>query len=139
VQDGVTLVGWWEPAPLVTITEHGGNSSSPVIFASVYLRSNTSSTRTGGMAGRNQELAPTTMPRAVIALASWASSGNTSCTLNIDWAKLGLSASTATITAPAITGFQGNLTVDATNPTVEVGAGFGWLLAVSGPPRVSTN
>jgi hypothetical protein len=41
VQDGVKLVGWWEPEPLVTVTEHSGNSSDPVIFASVYLRTAT--------------------------------------------------------------------------------------------------
>ena len=38
VQDGVKLVGWWEATPLVTVTEHSSNSSSPLVFASVYLR-----------------------------------------------------------------------------------------------------
>ena len=39
VDEGVELVGWWEPRPLVTVTEHGGNSSHPVVYASVYWRS----------------------------------------------------------------------------------------------------
>ena len=69
----------------------------------------------------------------MIAVASWHSTGTASCTLHIDWSKIGLAARTATITASAISGFQGNLTVDATRPTIEVGAAKGWLLAVSGP------
>jgi len=43
---------------------------------------------------------------------------------------------TATITASAISGFQGNLTVLATNPRVDVPAAQGWLLAVHGPSRL---
>jgi hypothetical protein len=73
---------------------------------------------------------------AVISVASWANDvegAPLSCTLNIAWAKLGLTAATATITASAIDGFQGNLTVSATKPTLEIPATKGWLLAVHGP------
>eukprot|EP01051_Picozoa_sp_SAG22_P029734 SAG22_NODE_11171_length_497_cov_0.899497_2_plen_133_part_01 len=90
VQDGVELVGWWEPAPLVTITEHAGNISSPVVFASVYLRK----AKDGMAVPEEQEEEGVSMPRAVISVASWARSGTMTCTLNIDWAKLELSAST---------------------------------------------
>ena len=75
----------------------------------------------------------------MISVASWANSGTISCTLNIDWAKLGLSAATATITASAIAGFQSNLTVAVTNPTVNVSAAKGWLLAVYGPSPALLN
>ena len=81
VEDGVKLVGWWDSAPLVTVTEHSSNSSTPLVFASVYLRTSPAATTAGPA-----------MPKAVIAVASWASTGTISCTLNIDWAKLGLSA-----------------------------------------------
>jgi hypothetical protein len=131
VEDGVELVGWWEPTPLVTVTEHGGaggggeNASGPVVFASVYLRQ--ASAEKSNRGGKKA------MPRAVISVASWASAGNMTCTLDIDWAKLGLSAATATITASAIAGFQGDLSVSAAQPTIVVPAAKGWLLAVHGP------
>lgn len=73
------------------------------------------------------------LPRAVISIASWAAAGvNTTCTLNINWAKLGLSAASATITAAPISGFQDSLTVQASKPTVVVQGTKGWLLAVHG-------
>ena len=91
------LVGWWDAAPLVTVTEHNTSSTiskdGPVIFASVYL--NTATTATAG------DTAVT--PRAVIAVASWANNDAVSCTLNIDWAGLGLKAAEATITASVCT------------------------------------
>ena len=42
-------------------------------------------------------------------------------------------AQTATISASAISAFQGNLSLPASNPTVDVPAAKGWLLAVHGP------
>ena len=89
MDDGVKLVGWWEPEPLVTVTENSGNSSTPLVFASVYVR--TSPLVTAG-AESKAAASVAAMPKAVISVASWAHSGTTSCTLNIDWAKLGLSA-----------------------------------------------
>lgn len=129
VDDGVALVGWWEPTPLVTVTEHGGNSSQPAVFASVYLRSRAHQIKEGGDDSTAKK------PRAVVAVASWANTGNITCTLNIDWARLGLSASSATITATSIKNFQGDLTVPASRPTIEVPAAKGWLLAIDGPAR----
>jgi hypothetical protein len=126
VDDGVVLVGWWEPRPLVTVTEHGGNSSQPVVFASVYWRAETNHNNEEGDRTSKK-------PRAVVAVASWANTGNTTCTLNVDWKRLGLSASSATITASSITNFQGDLTVPASQPTIEVPAAKGWLLAIDGP------
>lgn len=131
VDDAVKLVGWWEPKPLVTVTEHNSNSSAgPVVFASVYVR-NTAAT--SALAHNDwASSADKAMPKAVISVASWAAVGvNTTCTLNIDWSALGLSASTATITASPIEDFQGSLTVLASRPIVTVPGTKGWLLAVA--------
>jgi hypothetical protein len=66
--------------------------------------------------------------KTLIALASWAP-GNTSVKLRIDWKALGLKASGATLTAPAIAGFQPAATFQP-GDAIPVQPGRGWLLIV---------
>lgn len=61
---------------------------------------------------------------ALISIASWAED-NTAVQLNIDWSKLGIDASKASIVAPAIKGFQAGATFKATeNIPVEKNKGL---------------
>ncbi|HEX7048815.1 MAG TPA: glycoside hydrolase domain-containing protein, partial [Longimicrobiales bacterium] len=66
--------------------------------------------------------------RALIALASWAAAP-VDVTLDIDWETLGIDPAKATITAPAIEGFQAAATF-APGEAVPVAPGKGWLLVV---------
>jgi hypothetical protein len=78
--------------------------------------------------GRDDILA-TTFTRegkAMIAVASWAKE-DTDIQLNIDFAKLGIIAKKAKLTAPAIEDFQQPFTLPASS-TLHVPAGKGFLL-----------
>ncbi len=66
--------------------------------------------------------------KTMVAIASWAPE-NKSTTLSIDWKKLGIDPARATITAPAIQGFQTAASFKATDP-IPVAAGKGWLLII---------
>ena len=66
--------------------------------------------------------------KAMIALASW-TEGNTTTKLNIDWKKLGIDPKKATITAPAIEGFQEVRTFKATDD-IPIEKNKGWLLVI---------
>jgi hypothetical protein len=69
----------------------------------------------------------------LLAVGSWATC-NLTVTLQIDWAALGLSGSTATVEAPAMAGVQPHATfpVAAGGVTLPVEAAAGWLLILSG-------
>ena len=104
--EGVRLVGWWEPSPVVR------TSAPTVVWASTYVR-------------------PHTVKGGVIAVASWAEKGHaTNVTLSIDWAQLGLTAATATITAHAIAGFQPQMVVDPSSAALLIPGEQGFLLDV---------
>ena len=104
--DGTELVGWWDDAPIV-------HTSAPdVVFASAYLRP--------AIAGGG----------GVLAVASWDNNKDTSVELKVDWAALGLNATTANVSATAIDGFQPALQLDAESLVLTVPARKGWLLDV---------
>ena len=65
---------------------------------------------------------------ALVSIASWADK-DTSCTLQIDWKKLGMDAAKAHIIAPDISGFQTGRTFNATD-AIPVEKGKGWLLEI---------
>jgi len=65
---------------------------------------------------------------ALIAIASWATE-DTNVQLKIDWNKLGIDLSKATITAPSIKNFQPLASFTA-NDNIKVEKGKGWLLIV---------
>lgn len=65
---------------------------------------------------------------ALVSIASW-DSIETQFTLNIDWAKLGIDASKATITAPTVKNFQEGKTFNSTD-NIPVQKGKGWLLII---------
>jgi len=65
---------------------------------------------------------------ALVSIASWAE-GNTTVKLEIDWNKLGIDPTKATITAPAISNFQPAKTFAATDD-IPVEKGKGWLLII---------
>ncbi|MGZ3750703.1 MAG: glycoside hydrolase domain-containing protein [Mucilaginibacter sp.] len=65
---------------------------------------------------------------ALIAIASWADS-DTEIQLNIDWKKLGIDPSKATITAPEIKNFQPGKTFRS-GDKIPVEKGKGWLLII---------
>ena len=54
---------------------------------------------------------------------------DTNITLNIDWRKLGIDASKAVITAPAVKNSQDAKTFNA-NDSIPVETGKGWLLII---------
>ena len=89
--DGTQLVGWWANKPAVTVNE--GKTASQNVYASCYIR-------------------PSQIGGGVIAIANWDNDHAITVDLQIDWAQLGLTAETATITAPAINNFQPSLSVD---------------------------
>ncbi|MBB3053765.1 glycoside hydrolase domain-containing protein [Mucilaginibacter gotjawali] len=66
--------------------------------------------------------------RALVSIASWAES-DTDIVLNIDWEKLGINPSEATITAPEIKNFQPGKTFGL-NEKIHVEKGRGWLLII---------
>ncbi len=67
---------------------------------------------------------------ALISIASWADN-DVDIQLKIDWKKLGIDPSKATIVAPAIKNFQQPKTFDL-NEKISVAKGKGWLLIVKG-------
>jgi hypothetical protein len=66
--------------------------------------------------------------KTLVALASWAP-GQTSVKLQVDWKALGLSAGKATLTAPAVPGFQPAATFRP-GDAIPVEPGKGWLLVI---------
>jgi hypothetical protein len=66
--------------------------------------------------------------QALVAVASWADD-DTSFQLKIDWNKLGIDASKATIVAPGIKNFQQAATFKATN-TIPVQKAKGWIFII---------
>jgi hypothetical protein len=66
--------------------------------------------------------------KALVAIASWADA-DAAVQLNIDWKALGINPSSATITAPAIAGFQ-EAHRFAPGEAVTVPKGKGWLLLI---------
>ncbi|MEJ0107019.1 MAG: glycoside hydrolase domain-containing protein [Bacteroidota bacterium] len=67
---------------------------------------------------------------ALVSIASWAED-KTTIQLNIDWNKLGIDPSKATITAPEIKNFQPAATFKATD-SITVDKGKGLLLIIKG-------
>jgi tetratricopeptide (TPR) repeat protein len=67
--------------------------------------------------------------KTMIAIASWATE-TVKCRLSIDWTRLGLSAETAKLTAPAIKGFQGSA-IFSPDEGLPLEPGKGWLLFLS--------
>jgi hypothetical protein len=65
---------------------------------------------------------------ALIAVASWAEA-DAAVNLLINWKKLGIDSSKATITAPAIKGFQEAMTIEAGRP-LQIPKGRGLLLII---------
>jgi len=65
---------------------------------------------------------------ALVSIASWAEN-DTEIALKIDWKKLGIDPSKATITAPEIKNFQSGKTF-ALNEKIPVEKGKGWLLII---------
>merc|ERR1712045_1082921 len=100
-REDVRLVGWWDAA-VPARTDH------PEILVSAYLRPGNG---------------------CVLALASWAPS-TAKVVLKIDWAELGLTPEVASISAPAIAGFQNATEFSAVTPTLTVEMARGWLLDV---------
>jgi hypothetical protein len=73
--------------------------------------------------------------RTLVAVASWARDSlwgkqPVRCRLKVDWTVLGLNPQTATITAPAIPGFQDAATFNP-GDEIPVESGRGWLLIIS--------
>ncbi len=66
--------------------------------------------------------------KALISIASWADN-DTTVQLNIDWKALGIDASKATITAPAVTNFQEAKNFGL-NDAIPVAKNKGWLLII---------
>jgi hypothetical protein len=66
--------------------------------------------------------------RALVALASWAA-GETSVTLAIDWAALGIDPARATLRAPEIAGVQPARTFRPGEP-IPVAPGRGWIVVI---------
>ena len=111
--EGVELRGWWEERvsrPLVV------SSGDTLVPASAFIRPETAG---GGI---------------VIAVASWRAAGtSTRVTLTIDWEAIGLSATHAVVTAPAIDNFQAATTFAVNSDgTVDVTvlSPQGWLIEV---------
>jgi hypothetical protein len=110
-EDGTQLVGWWDDAPVVHVT----GASSGNVYASGYLRpANRDGTSGGG----------------VIAVASWESKKDITVGLSLDWAAFGLTATTATVIASPILGFQPALELNPSALSLKVAAAKGWLLDI---------
>ena len=67
--------------------------------------------------------------RALLSIASWAQD-DTVVRLSIDWRALGIDPAQATLTAPAVDGFQPAATFKPNEP-IPVPKGKGWLLIIS--------
>jgi hypothetical protein len=93
------MLGWWEEDTPV-------RTGSQEVLATVYRKPGSS----------------------LIALASWARE-RAAVSLQIDWGKLGIDPARATLTAPAIAGFQSGRTFEAGEP-IPVEPGKGWLILV---------
>jgi hypothetical protein len=94
------MVGWWvRDAPVVTDDKD--------VLATSYVRKGS---------------------KTLVALASWAP-GETRVKLRIDWKALGLAPGRATLTAPAVAGFQPAATF-APDEAIPVAPGKGWLLVL---------
>jgi hypothetical protein len=100
------MIGYWVPSNPV-------KTANPQILATVYQADG----------------------RALVALASWAKDP-TEAKLGIDWKALRIDPADATITAPAIAGFQDAASFKPGQP-IPIPPGRGWLLWIAGHP--STN
>ena len=111
--DGVELRGWWEerPSKMPVVV-----SSDDDVPATAYLRPASAG---GGI---------------VIAVASWKTQGTIAkVSLRIDWDAIGVKATDAVVTAPAIAGFQVATTFTVTAGgavEVRVLSPQGWLIEV---------
>jgi hypothetical protein len=123
---GITnRLGWTDvndPRPLWKLWEHFGMKGSKMIG----YWAETCPVKTNN----NKVLATVYRQngKALVAIASWADA-DAAVQLNIDWKALGINPSSATITAPAIAGFQ-EAHRFAPGEAVTVPKGKGWLLLI---------
>jgi hypothetical protein len=96
---GTEMIGYWSDNCPV-------KTSNPLVLATVYKRKGT----------------------ALVSIASWAA-GDVTVQLQIDWKKLGIDSSKATIIAPAIKNFQ-SVKIFSPLDAIPVENGKGWLLIV---------
>jgi hypothetical protein len=106
---GSRMKGWWVPDPPV-------RTDRPGVLATTYLK----------------PAGPRGSGRALVALASWEKEP-VEVALAIDWKALGLDASRARLTAPAIEAFQPAASF-AAGDRIRVEPGKGWLLVVEALP-----
>jgi len=96
---GSAMIGYWSPNCPVKTT----NSN---VLATVYKKNGA----------------------ALVSIASWATA-DTTVKLNVDWNKLGIDPSKATITAPGVKNFQ-SARIFSANEELPVEKGKGWLLII---------
>ena len=87
------MIGWWHPQPVVSVVAHDAASNCSEVYATAFVHHGN---------------------RAMVAVGSWQPSPETqNCTLLIDWPRIGLNASSRSMKAPAIAGFQVATTIVA--------------------------
>ena len=106
------MIGWWDVSPPITVSVKAAASDADALVSDDDVRA-TAYVRRGNA--------------TLCALGSWAVV-NTSVTLAIDWAALGLSRATATIRAPAMDGVQPGRSFAVGSP-IEVEAAGGKFLS----------